>query len=205
MERDVTNSNIGSRLRETRKRMGWSQQQAAAAAGVRCEQWSRYETGAVPLGAGAMAALAKEGADLRYVLTGEGPAIVEAAATLFGQAGVPKVAAFAVANARNTTMRERLREEIGRQGVSITKAARDAGLPSAQGLHDVLAGRKRMSAELLAQMMCLGIDPVYVLAGKRSAPPLQPRAAALLENFMRAGEEGKRAIESTAAVFVARD
>ena len=62
-----------------------------------------------------------------------------------------------------------------------------------------------MSAELLAQMMCLGIDPVYVLAGKRSAPPLQPRAAALLENFMRAGEEGKRAIESTAAVFVARD
>lgn len=200
----MTNRNIGARLRETRKRMGWTQQQAAAAAGVRCEQWSRYETGAVPLGAGAMAALAKEGADLRYVLTGEGRAIAEAATAVLGQADVPKVAAFAVENALSTTMRERLRQEIGRLGVTIAEAARGAGLPSAQGVHDVLAGRKRMSAELLAQMMGVGVDPMYVLSGKRSAPPLQPRAAALLDNYMSADEEGKRAIESTAAVLVAK-
>ena len=60
----------GERLREERKRLGWSQQQAAATAEVRREMWARYEAGAEP-GANALSALAAAGADVLYILTGE--------------------------------------------------------------------------------------------------------------------------------------
>jgi transcriptional regulator with XRE-family HTH domain len=60
----------GERLHEERKRLGWSQQQAAAIAGIRREMWARYEAGAEP-GAKALSAIAAAGADVLYILTGE--------------------------------------------------------------------------------------------------------------------------------------
>nr|WP_284411632.1 helix-turn-helix transcriptional regulator [Acidovorax sp. SUPP3334] len=56
-------------MREERKRLGWSQANAASAAGVSREMWSKYESGAEP-GARVLAAIAGAGADVNYILTG---------------------------------------------------------------------------------------------------------------------------------------
>ena len=50
--------------------MGWSQQAAADAAGIRREMWARYEGGSEP-GAKALAGMAAAGADVVYILIGE--------------------------------------------------------------------------------------------------------------------------------------
>lgn len=51
-------------------------------------------------------------------------------------------------------------------------AARAAGEADSQGLRDVLGGRKRLSAELLAALAIAAcVDTRYVLTGQRDAPP----------------------------------
>lgn len=68
----------------------------------------------------------------------------------------------------------RLRSELEAKGLSAAQAARDAGEADSQGLRDVLAGRKRLSAELLGALVRgTGIDGAYVLTGQT----LQDRAA----------------------------
>lgn len=66
----------------------------------------------------------------------------------------------------------RLREEIERvYGVTrgaLAKAARDMGMPSVQELSDVVGERKRISANLLAQVATIGVDVAYVVTGERS-------------------------------------
>jgi transcriptional regulator with XRE-family HTH domain len=57
------------RLKNERKRLGWSQQKAADAIGVRREMWAKYEAGAEP-GADALSNMQKAGIDVDYVLTG---------------------------------------------------------------------------------------------------------------------------------------
>lgn len=180
----------GARLKEARKKLGWTQQQAADAAGVRREMWARYEAGA-KLGAGAMAALAKAGVDLHHILTGDARDTPKAYA--------PPM----LVEHLHREMHERLREELNRIGVNVAQAARSAGLPSAQGLRDVLAQRKRLSAELLAQMVKIGVDAMYVLLGARYAhdaptAAIDQREAALLANWRAASEEGKKSIEVAA-------
>lgn len=61
--------NTGERLRLERDRLGWSQQQAATAVGIRREMWAKYEAGAEP-GAKTLTAMAEAGVDVMYVLTG---------------------------------------------------------------------------------------------------------------------------------------
>lgn len=60
----------GERIKEERKRLGWSQQSAADAAGIRREMWAKYESGAEP-GATVLAWMASAGVDVLYVLTGQ--------------------------------------------------------------------------------------------------------------------------------------
>lgn len=62
----------------------------------------------------------------------------------------------------------RLKSEIDRLGMTQAEAAREAGLPDSQGLRDVLAGRKRLSAELLAALSTAGLDVLYVVTGERA-------------------------------------
>jgi len=57
------------RFKNERKRLGWSQQKAADAIGVRREMWAKYEAGAEP-GADALSAMQRAGFDVDYVLTG---------------------------------------------------------------------------------------------------------------------------------------
>lgn len=68
----------------------------------------------------------------------------------------------------------RLKEELERLGQKPAAAARAAGEPDSQGLRDVLGGRKRLSADLLAALSAtIGVDASYVLTGNREASPLE--------------------------------
>lgn len=64
---------------------------------------------------------------------------------------------------------ERLRAELESRGYTKpVMAARAAGLENSQGLRDVLAGRKRLSTELLALLSSrCGVDADYVTTGVR--------------------------------------
>ena len=66
----------------------------------------------------------------------------------------------------------RLREEIERvYGVArgaLAQAARDMGLEGVQELSDVALARKRVTANLLAQLAPLGVDVQYVVTGQRA-------------------------------------
>lgn len=63
----------------------------------------------------------------------------------------------------------RLKEELERLGLKPAAAARAAGEPDSQGLRDVLGGRKRLSADLLAALAVAGIDVRYVISGIRQS------------------------------------
>ncbi|GAO70983.1 helix-turn-helix domain-containing protein [Comamonas sp. E6] len=68
----VTFSSLfGSRLKEVRKTAGWNQAQAADISGVSREYWGRCERGDSVPGGEVLAALAAQGVDVHYVLTGE--------------------------------------------------------------------------------------------------------------------------------------
>ncbi|EAV3691925.1 helix-turn-helix transcriptional regulator [Salmonella enterica] len=68
-------------------------------------------------------------------------------------------------------LHKRLKEELARCGLSAAKTAQLIGEVSSQGLRDVLGGRKRLSAEMLAVIAKnTPIDPLYVLMGVRSTP-----------------------------------
>lgn len=57
-------------MKEERKRIGITQADAAARAGVARETWSRYENGALPPTLEAFSAIAAAGADIQYIVTG---------------------------------------------------------------------------------------------------------------------------------------
>lgn len=61
---------------------------------------------------------------------------------------------------------ERLRGELDRLGLKMAEAARLMGEESSQGLRDVCSGRKRASAELVAKLVGIGADGLYILTGE---------------------------------------
>lgn len=80
----------------------------------------------------------------------------------------------------------RLREEIDRCGLSLAAASRAANESSPQRLKDVVAGRQKCSADLVAKLMVVGVDALYVLGGEHaSAHPtkLAPDEELLLEGY----------------------
>lgn len=96
----------------------------------------------------------------------------------------------------------RLREELSARGISLAEAARQAGEKDPQGLKDVVGGRKRLSAELLAKLAVTGIDTQYVLTGVRTgtAEPqarfaLTPRKQKLLDLIEMLDEKGQEEIQ----------
>jgi transcriptional regulator with XRE-family HTH domain len=62
------NDECSNRLREERKRLGFSQQEMANLSGVRTEMWGRYERGEAAPGADALVAFGLAGGDVQYVL-----------------------------------------------------------------------------------------------------------------------------------------
>lgn len=62
----------------------------------------------------------------------------------------------------------RLRSELTRLGLQPADAGRAIGDPDGQGIRDISGGRKRLTAEVLAKLVAVGVDPFYVLTGERS-------------------------------------
>lgn len=80
----------------------------------------------------------------------------------------------------------RLREEIDRCGLSLAAASRAANEPSSQRLKDVVVGRQRCPADLVAKLMVVGVDALYVLSGERaiaSSAKLAPDEEMLLDGY----------------------
>lgn len=78
----------------------------------------------------------------------------------------------------------RLREEIDRCGFSLAAASRAADEPSSQRLKDVVAGRQKCPADLVAKLMVVGVDAFYVLSGERSlSTRLAPDEEMLLDGY----------------------
>lgn len=64
---------------------------------------------------------------------------------------------------------QRIREEISLLGLSLAETSRRAGENSPQRLKDVLSGRQKCPADLVAKLASLGVDIFYVLTGERSS------------------------------------
>jgi len=62
---------FGGRLKDERKALGLSQEEAANLMGVTREHWGRCERGLAVPGGEVLAALATSGADVLYILTGQ--------------------------------------------------------------------------------------------------------------------------------------
>lgn len=62
---------ISERLEEERKRLGFTQAQMAGLGGVAVRTYSNYEAGDREPGVGLLAGLAKVGADVQYIITGQ--------------------------------------------------------------------------------------------------------------------------------------
>lgn len=88
----------------------------------------------------------------------------------------------------------RLRQEIDRSGLSLAAASRAAGEPSPQRLKDVVSGRQKCTAELLAGLISIGVDSCYVLSGRRSAAASNSEESRLLELFRAADSQVKGAV-----------
>lgn len=77
----------------------------------------------------------------------------------------------------------RLKEELDRLGLKPAAAAKAVGEPDSQGLRDVLGGRKRLSADLLAALGTTGVDVAYVLTGHRADMSLTADERLLVERY----------------------
>ena len=77
----------------------------------------------------------------------------------------------------------RLKEELDRLGLKPAAAAKAVGEQDSQGLRDVLGGRKRLSAELLAALSATGVDVAYVLTGQRADMVLTAEERLLVERY----------------------
>lgn len=97
---------------------------------------------------------------------------------------------------------ERLKAELDRLGMKPVDAARAAGLDSSQGLRDVIAGRKRLTVDLLGLLAQAGIDVLYVTTGQRMQQeplPIKPEHRALISNYEACDPEDQKAIRRLAS------
>ncbi|MFC7419367.1 hypothetical protein ACFQNF_05690 [Iodobacter arcticus] len=88
---------------------------------------------------------------------------------------------------------KRLKEEFDRLGLKAAAAAKYAGEEDSQGLRDVLGGRKRLSAELLAALAPTGVDLVYVLTGTKTILNLPADEQMILSRYRNSAPELKDA------------
>jgi hypothetical protein len=97
----------------------------------------------------------------------------------------------------------RLREEIERCGLSLAAASRIAGESSPQRLKDVVSGRQKCSADLVAKLMVIGVDAAYILTGERAQTVLSnlaPDEEVLLEGYRALDASSKKRMLATMLV-----
>lgn len=67
---------------------------------------------------------------------------------------------------------QRFSREVERTELSICELARRIGEAQPQRIRDVLRGKTRLPADMLARAATIGIDTLYVITGQRTpAPP----------------------------------
>lgn len=89
----------------------------------------------------------------------------------------------------------RLREEIDRCGLSLAAASRAAGESSPQRLKEVVSGRQKCPAELVAKLLAIGVDAQYVLIGERAQvakPQMTPDEEMLLDGYRAMNAASKK-------------
>lgn len=69
----------------------------------------------------------------------------------------------------HTRLRHEIERIYGAERGALARASRDMGMPSVQELSDVVGERKRITANLLAQVAAIGVDVTYVVTGERAA------------------------------------
>lgn len=89
----------------------------------------------------------------------------------------------------------RLREEIDRCGMSLAAASRAAQESSPQRLKDVVSGRQKCPADLVARLMVIGVDAMYVLTGDRPqhvSNKLAPDEEVLIDGYRTLDTSSKK-------------
>jgi hypothetical protein len=98
----------------------------------------------------------------------------------------------------------RLREQLEKRGYSMAEASRLMEETSPQRLRDVVNGRQKIPADMLAKAAMLGVDIFYVLTGEHQVnEALTGDETDLLENYRHASDEQKRSIYQVSEAFVA--
>lgn len=86
----------------------------------------------------------------------------------------------------------------------MAAASRAAGETSPQRLKDVVSGRQKCPADLIARLAVVGVDISYVLTGQRpAAAELTPDETALLDNYRHSGPEHQQNISKVSEAMVA--
>ena len=91
----------------------------------------------------------------------------------------------------------RLREELDRCGLKLAAASRAANEVSPQRLKDVVSGRQKCPAELIAKLVGTGVDAMYVLTGVRTQAfpnELAPDEEVLLEEYRALDRASKKRV-----------
>lgn len=91
----------------------------------------------------------------------------------------------------------RLREELDRLGLKLAAASRAANEVSPQRLKDVVSGRQKCPAELIAKLVGTGVDVMYILTGARTQPAhseLTSDEEVLLEEYRALDRSNKKRV-----------
>lgn len=91
----------------------------------------------------------------------------------------------------------RLRDELGRLGLSLAAASRAAGESGPQRLKDVMAGKQKCPIDLVARLGGTGVDILYVMTGTRTPRPVEGLSVAeekVLDNYRSLPEEDQASV-----------
>lgn len=169
---------IGSRLRDERKRCNLTQDQAATEFGIAKRTQANYEAGASDATATYLKKAWEKGFDVEYILTGS-PASTPAGSLIADE---------------SSTVGARLREERERLGLKQEDLATPGGVNrNTQGSYE--RGVRNPDTAYLAGVATLGIDLVYVISGRRVVPEgLTPDEAQIIEQYRSIPSEDQRSI-----------
>lgn len=171
---------FSARLTEERNRLGLSQEAFGAIAGVSKMSQLNYEKGVRKPDAGYLMAVAEQGVDVAYLLTGQ---------RLFDPNAIQH-------ERPEPTLAARLQQERQRLNLSEAELARKAG-QAKQVLQQFESGALVPDATALQQLHLAGVDIGYVLLSLRSHAP-DADVQALLAHYGKATDAGRALLRGVA-------
>ncbi len=92
---------------------------------------------------------------------------------------------------------ERFTEEVQRTELPVSEVARRMGEASHQRVRDVMRGKQRLPADMLAKAALIGFDVNYILTG--TPPQLSRKEAALIKHYRAASSADRDHLEAAFA------